>query len=945
MSLYQKYRLKIFLALSGSIMSLVAFSQNFGGTPNSFKMMQIDNDTVQVVFPEGLDYWGQRIANFSMYQASLRDSSLMTPPIKTTIIIRNLTTNANGFVAYAPYRSEYFTTPPFSQFNGVSPWIDLLHIHEYRHILQESKVMVDRKWAPEHILFGQAGWSVVNFALLPDWYYEGDAVKTETLYTLSGRGRVPLFYLQIPALRANGKRYSFEKMRAGSFKDPVPNHYVLGYHLTSFLELDKGIAAWNTITSRSIKKYTLISQSSKKLYGLNNVQLYDKTVAHLDSFFDEDKENTDSIVRPLDPQNFTSYELPKNLGGDSIIYIKTTYTQIPGFYLFDGSKETKIYEPGIRNSDHWYDKYDHKLIWAETVPGLIWENEVFSAVKMLDVKSKKAHYVGNKKTKYFYPKWSEDGSMIVVLELGSNAREAIVFLNKEGKELSRFPIAEGTFISSIVKAEGDVVWIVKNKNEQAQIVSINTQTGETTPLGPKINALIRHAIVNDNYIYFSTSVGIKEQVVRLNVATQKMEVMTEAAFRGIDPMIKKNTLYYISYEGIGYTIREKELDPIDDFYPQKPEMAFYSALDVNEKSIIQDVPTKKFPIKKYKKSTQFFEIYGWIPWVIPPNFGLSMLLQNKIGTVQSRLTYVYNTNEGASQFSARVDYAQIYPKFFAQASHTLNRNANLLEPPLDQIPGEFTGRSWAETIAGGGVNLPFYMTRGKWNRFLSFEGSVNYLTAFYNEEISALPNLSFPFENTRLSFYNIQTRARRQIFSRWGQSIVLDQSLSIDPDVQATQFYAVSSFYFPGLFKSHNLSVSPSYKYEPIDNMYNYLDAFAPSYGYVKYAALNSYRVLFKYTMPLWYPDIGIRGTAFFQRLYASAFYDEAIFTDPSYVDPIYQRSVGIELNLNMVLLRIFPFEIGLRTMYRLDYYDMPTGDIQGNSPWYAEVLFYGFNF
>jgi hypothetical protein len=173
----------------------------------------------------------------------------------------------------------------------------------------------------------------------------------------------------------------------------------------------------------------------------------------------------------------------------------------------------------------------------------------------------------------------------------------------------------------------------------------------------------------------------------------------------------------------------------------------------------------------------------------------------------------------------------------------------------------------------------------------------------------------------------------------------LDQSLSLDPDVQATQFYAVSSFYFPGLFKSHNLSISPSYKYEPIDNMYNYLDAFAPTYGYVKYAALNSYRVLFKYTMPLWYPDIGIRGTAFFQRLYASAFYDETIFTDPSYVDPINQRSVGLELNLNMVLLRIFPFEIGVRGMYRLDYNNMPTDDLQGSSPWYAEILFYGFNF
>lgn len=934
------YRALILLFIF-SAFSYSSFAQSFGGTPNRLKFRKIENDTIRIVFPEGMDYWGQRVANLSMYQASMQDSSLYSPPYKTTIIIRNTTTISNGFVAYAPYRSEYFSTPSFSQFSGVSPWIDLLHIHEYRHILQESKVMVGRKWAPEHILFGQGGWSAINFALLPNWYFEGDAVKVESLYTLSGRGRVPLFYLQIPALRANGKKYNFEKMRSGSFKDPVPNHYVLGYHMTSFLEMDKGNSAWDNITTRSIKKYALISRSSKKLYGLTNRGLYAKTVEHLDSFKLDENENLDPVVLNFDYKNFTSYELLKNLSGDSILYLKSDYKRIPAFYIYDGKVEKKIFEPNMITSDHWYDIKDGKLIWTEYVPNAIWQNEDYSTLKILDIKSGKARYLGSKKKKYFYPLWSEDGENIAVIEQAENAIQSLVLLDKNANELKRFELEQGSFISALVKVDKNEFWIVKNANEQSQLVSIDIEHGNIKPLGPKINALIRHPIVNGDKIYFSTSVDIKEQIVQLNLTNQEVMIVSDASFRALDPMIKDDQLYYVSYEGVGYTIRKKDLEASTEFTPIKPKLAFYEKLSVGRKSILQDVPNVKYETSKFKKSNELFQIHSWIPQFIAPNFGLTLLLENKIGTFQSELTYVYNTNEGASQFSARVNYAQFYPKFFIGASHTLNRNANLIEPPFDLIPGAFSGRQWDETEFNAGIVTPFYLNRGKWSRYLSLEGSLNYMMAYYNKANSNYSNLNFPYVNSRLTAYNLKRRARRQIYSRWGQSIVLDYSQSIDPSI-ASQFYFVSSFYFPGLFQTHSLSISPSYKYEPIDDHFNedrytFLDGFPSSYGYTRYGALNSYRVLVKYTMPLWYPDLGIPGLAFFQRLYGSAFYDESFFTSPGYQNGR-QRSVGLEINVNMVLLRIFPFEIGVRGIYLLD----PETD---QNPLAFEVLFYGFSF
>ncbi len=929
--------IRFFFVFALLSLSLRAQSQNFGGNPNRIKYQQIDNDTVRIIFPEGLDYWAQRVANLSLYQASMLDSSLIVAPFKTTIIIRNTSTISNGFVAYGPYRSEYFSTAPISQFSGASPWVDLLHIHEYRHILLESKVMNGRKWAPEHILLGQYGWSVVNFALLPNWYFEGDAVKTETLYSYTGRGRVPRFYMEIPALRKNGKKFTFEKMRAGSYKDQVPNHYSLGYHMTSYMEVLNGKSAWNEITNRSIKKYALISRSEKKLYGLTNRSLYDSTMSYLDSYFEDSIALKDSIIRGYDPSNFTNYELPKILSDGRVLYLKGDQKNIPAFYIFDGEKEKKLYVPSMIHNDHWYDVKEDLLLWTEYLPDLLWQNEDFSSLKILNIKSGKASYLGTIKSKFFYPKWAEDDSNIGVIESNENTKQFLVLLDINGTELKRYEIEEGTFISSIVRIIGNEFWIVKNNDEKAQLVSINIETGENKPLSQALAASINHPVYNDGFIYFSSNVDIQEQILSLNIDKQEFKIMTDAPFRAIDPAIKKNKLIYIAYEGAGYSIREKDLQAIETFSPQDPTIAFYSELEGdNFTSILNDVPQINYPTKKFKKSKEFLQFHSWIPYFIPPNFGLTLLTANKIGTFEGELTYVYNTNEGASQFIGQVNYAQIYPKLFVGASYTLNRNANKTQFPFDQVNSSFNGRNWNESDFFTGAVLPFYLSRGKWNRYLSFETSVHYLTAYYNEYNSQFQDLSFPFENSRLYFYNFIRQARRQIRPRWGQSILLDQSQSFDPAI-ASEFYVLSSFYFPGLFKTHSFLISPSYKYEPQDLQYFYLDPFPSSYGYIKYGALNAYRLLIKYSMPLWYPDVAIPGLAFFQRLYASAFLDQSYFTSPGYISET-QVSFGIELNVNMVILRILPFEIGLRSFYLLN----PTID---QDPLGFELLFYGFSF
>ncbi|MEI9911446.1 MAG: hypothetical protein WDO71_18410 [Bacteroidota bacterium] len=83
---------------------------------------------------------------------------------------------------------------------------------------------------------------------MPDWFYEGDAVYNETILSKQGRGRLPLFLNAFPSLWQADKKYSWMKLRNGSLKDYVPNHYYLGYLLVNYGREKYGLDFWSKVT-------------------------------------------------------------------------------------------------------------------------------------------------------------------------------------------------------------------------------------------------------------------------------------------------------------------------------------------------------------------------------------------------------------------------------------------------------------------------------------------------------------------------------------------------------------------------------------------------------------------------------------------------------------------------------------------------------------------------
>ncbi|MEJ7662731.1 MAG: hypothetical protein WKG07_25785 [Hymenobacter sp.] len=119
-------------------------------------------------------------------------------------------------------------------------------------------------------LLGEGGLGVAAVGV-PQWFFEGDAVGSETALTRSGRGRIPYFGLGLRANLLSGRRYNYQKAVSGSLRDNVPDWYVLGYYLTSSAKAHYGPDVWRRVLD-SYYKFPFypfsFSNSLKRTTGL-----------------------------------------------------------------------------------------------------------------------------------------------------------------------------------------------------------------------------------------------------------------------------------------------------------------------------------------------------------------------------------------------------------------------------------------------------------------------------------------------------------------------------------------------------------------------------------------------------------------------------------------------------------------------------------------------------
>ncbi len=129
--------MRVLLMLLVGLVALKIGAQPFGGTPAAFHWKQINTDTVRIIFPEGYNGQAQRIVAI-IHGLQQKDSSRHH---KINLVIRDQTLISNGYVGLAPWRSEWYITPPRQLFTlGANRFSDLLAIHEWKHVQQYNRM-------------------------------------------------------------------------------------------------------------------------------------------------------------------------------------------------------------------------------------------------------------------------------------------------------------------------------------------------------------------------------------------------------------------------------------------------------------------------------------------------------------------------------------------------------------------------------------------------------------------------------------------------------------------------------------------------------------------------------------------------------------------------------------------------------------------------------------
>ncbi len=211
-----------------------AFAQRIGLLPPSVKWKQLKDDSLRIIFPEGHEAQARRVASLMLKVAAVDPITTKGRYTPIPVVLQPYTNISNGYVGLAPYVSELYLQPNENPFSlGSLDWLDLLAIHEYRHVQQLNAVNQGLSHTVKS-LFGDLAFTALYNLAVPDWFREGDAVYAETKWTYQGRGRLSSFTLPFRMKVLQGETWNYYKVRNGSYNEYTPDHYPLVYLMVQY---------------------------------------------------------------------------------------------------------------------------------------------------------------------------------------------------------------------------------------------------------------------------------------------------------------------------------------------------------------------------------------------------------------------------------------------------------------------------------------------------------------------------------------------------------------------------------------------------------------------------------------------------------------------------------------------------------------------------------------
>ncbi len=925
-----------------SVLPVMAQNVNLSTNPPAVKWAKIKTPDFKVYFDKKIGDEGQYVANLLQNLYTPVSYSLGIKPGKIPVILQNQTVISNGFVSETPLRSEFYMYPPQNyNVDGLLKWTKLLSVHEFRHVVQFNKSLTGfNKFV--FTLFGYEAAATLSHLAVPDWFWEGDAVLTETNLTNYGRGRDPYFSVLMKTNMLERGPFNYYLQYLRSFRYNIPDHYVTGYYLTSYLRRKYGAKTISTVLQKTWSLPFMpfrFSHELKKFTGKNLVNNYQAMTHEIDSLWKSqlnkvEVSNAQTINKRIN-KLYTDYKYPQYLPDGNIFALKTGINDISSFIEIDSAgNERKIFTPGAVDITGFPTTGGGKIAWTEVEYDPRWEERTYSVIKIYNIHNNTLKRV-SRATRYSSSGISPDGKKIVTLRTTTDLKYNLLILDAGSGRILETIDNPGNFffLTPTFSADGNKIVAVQKSDEGKSIWVYDMSSKESRIVYGPVEENFGNPYMISDYIFYNSPVSGIDNIYMLDTRNHKIFQVTSRKYGAYNSFVSENRKKVLFND---FTVDGMDVASID-FIPEqwkdidevvKNPIHYFQPVESQEmtNNVFENLQINNYKISKANRFGGIFNPYGWGLYLTGTdlNFLLGIHLQDILSTTAIDAGYEINANESTGKWTASVSYQGLYPVINVSA-YTGKRSVT--ETFTDTTANATTKSSvnvnWNESGFTGGLALPLNLTHSRYIEYLNLSAYSNYSHIsgynYYRRNLDQQGNGTLIYNTYKIQYQRMLVRSKRDVNSKFAQLLFLQYSHTpFGGDYNTEMFSGEGRFIFPGIIKHHSLNLRVGFVKQDISQNENSYWLSSPIFyprGYSYRPYENFLITSANYLFPVCYPDLHLGPWINIQRIYANLFIDNGIGKTGSDRDRL--TSTGLELYFDVNLMRYLPlYEFGLRYSY-----------------------------
>jgi hypothetical protein len=679
----------------------------------------------------------------------------------------------------------------------------------------------------------------------------------------------------------------------------------LGYLLLQYGQQQYGLSFWDKVSNDAAAMKGLFYPFQKAVNQYSGITFKEFRKKALE--LNQDTGKFQPVVNEENPVYTETGEL---------LYLRSSYSELPAFYLRLKTGEEKKIRVRDQSLDSYFSYANGKILYAAYQPDTRWGWRDYSDLKLLDIQSGKQERITTHAT-YFTPALSSSGDSIIAVLQDATGKSSLHLLTADGKLLKEFPNDSGYIYSFPRFAKNAMLTASRNRKGEMTIHTIDLVTGEHKALFNWSNHIIGYPIPVGDSVFFTMSVNNRDQTVLYH--NKKLALLdTENRLTGnYQPAVLNQAYTSMQFTAFGYKLVTNPVT-VQEWMPAEQVLAL--PMMQQEGSQYKEAPVSflhyktdtSLNIKPYKNTSGFLNFHSWTPWYEEPEFSLTAHSQNLLNNFQTNLSATYNRNEGFTRLGVQSVFGGFFPYIRAGFDYTFNRQALFRNRTI----------RWNELELTTGLQLPLNLSSGRQFSSLILSSDFVFNQPYFRlPEKDSLGNRSYSYLNNQLVFAIQSQQARQQIFPKWASTIRVQFRNAINR-YSSRQWLAAGNQYFPGFARNHSLVLAWAVGGRDSLPGIRFSNNFPFARGYETLNLFRMQRSGISYHFPIAYPDAGLAQIVYLLRVRAAAYFDWARAKDPQLFRQsgwINFRSTGLECYFDTRWWNQLPVSFGIRYAYLLD--------------------------